>query len=99
MRILRLVPKLERGEIFLPGLNLESLQDGFRDLLDEADRFPKGAHDDILDAIAMGYEIVLYPALPSAGADLRPAHVKFREKVFSRKHVDKPRDPWLGTNL
>lgn len=52
-RILGLVPRFEWGRILLaPGMT---------DFEDELDSFPRGTHDDILDALASLEEIVYYP--------------------------------------
>lgn len=53
MRILGLVPRFEWGHIFLArGLNNFEL---------EYSQFPRGAHDDLLDALSMIEKIVYYP--------------------------------------
>lgn len=52
-RILGLVPRFEWSRIFLlPGMT---------DFEDELDSFPRGTHDDILDALASLEELVYYP--------------------------------------
>lgn len=52
-RILSLVPRFEWGRILLsPGLT---------DLEDEYSTFPRGTHDDLLDALSSIEEIVFYP--------------------------------------
>lgn len=53
MRILSLVPRFENGTILLT--------QGCEDLLRELDEFPRGAHDDVLDALASIESIVTYP--------------------------------------
>ena len=53
MRILSLVPRFEMGTILLTG--------GLEDLLKELDEFPRGAHDDVLDALSGLDSIVHYP--------------------------------------
>lgn len=53
-RIYGLVPRFEWGRLFLPR--------GTEDLEDEYLSFPRGKHDDILDAIASLEEIVFYPS-------------------------------------
>lgn len=55
-RIRSLVPRFEFGKIFL--------NQGLDDLLLEYKAFPRGAHDDILDALASIEEIVFYPDKP-----------------------------------
>lgn len=53
MRILSLVPRFEYNNIFLAK--------GLHDLEMEISKFPRGRHDDILDALASMKEIVVYP--------------------------------------
>lgn len=52
-RILSLVPRFEWGRILLA--------QGMTDFEDEYGSFPRGAHDDILDALASLEELVFYP--------------------------------------
>lgn len=52
MRILSLVPRFEMGSILLT--------QGLEDLLRELDEFPRGQHDDVLDALA-SIESIIYP--------------------------------------
>lgn len=52
-RILGLVPRFEWGRI--------TVAPGMRDFEDEYAHFPRGAHDDILDALASLEELVHYP--------------------------------------
>lgn len=53
VRILGLVPRFEWGRILV--------QRGFRDFEDEYATFPRGSHDDILDALASIEEIAFKP--------------------------------------
>lgn len=54
MRILSLVPRFEYGSLFLtPGLN---------ELEEEILKFPRGAHDDVIDSLASLEDIVYYPS-------------------------------------
>jgi predicted phage terminase large subunit-like protein len=53
MRILQLVPRFEWGTLYLPG--------GLYDLELELAQFPRGAYDDLLDALASIEDIVHYP--------------------------------------
>ena len=53
MRILSLVPRFEMGSLFLT--------QGLEDLQKELDEFPRGAHDDVLDALSGIESIVHYP--------------------------------------
>lgn len=55
MRILGLVPRFEWGRIFL--------SQGLNDLELEYSQFPRGSHDDLLDALAYLNAIVTYPAI------------------------------------
>lgn len=52
-RILGLVPRFEWGKCFV--------SQGMVDFEDEYNTFPRGAHDDILDALASIEDIVMYP--------------------------------------
>lgn len=62
MRILRMVPQFEFGSI--------RLAHGMKDLEDELEFFPRGAHDDLLDALSSIHDIVTYPT--QARNDERP---------------------------
>lgn len=53
MRILGLVPRFEWGSLFL--------ENGLHDLEMELAQFPRGSHDDCLDALASIEDIVVYP--------------------------------------
>lgn len=53
MRILGLVPRFEWGTILLT--------QGLNDLEKELDEFPRGEHDDVLDALASIEQIIQYP--------------------------------------
>lgn len=54
MRILGLVPRFEWGTCFLT--------QGLQDLEAELAKFPRGQHDDVLDALASVEEIIYYPS-------------------------------------
>lgn len=56
MRILSLVPRFEWGTLFL--------SQGLHDLELELGQFPRGAHDDVIDALASIESIVHYPQKP-----------------------------------
>ena len=56
MRILSLVPRFEWGSILL--------SQGLHDLEMELSQFPRGSHDDIIDALSSIEQIITYPALP-----------------------------------
>ena len=53
MRILGLVPRFEWGRIYLA--------QGLADFETEFSQFPRGAHDDLMDALAYMEQIVFYP--------------------------------------
>lgn len=55
MRILSLVPRFEWGSLFL--------RSDLYELEKELGQFPRGAHDDILDALSSLEEIVYYPVV------------------------------------
>ncbi len=62
-RIRSLIPRFEFGKIFMsPGLD---------DLLIEYKSFPRGAHDDLLDALSSIEEIVFYPDKPKEVNNVR----------------------------
>lgn len=81
MRILALVPRFEWGTLFLGG--------GQVDLELELAQFPRGVHDDALDALASIEDIVHYPA-PLRRKDEEPApnhpHYEawYRRQLFRR---------------
>lgn len=56
MRIRSLIPRFEMGKIFLG--------QGLDDLVLEYSKFPRGAHDDLLDALSSFEEIIFYPDKP-----------------------------------
>lgn len=56
MRILALVPRFEWGTILLA--------QGLKQLEEQLDDFPRGAHDDIIDSLASFEDIVYYPQKP-----------------------------------
>lgn len=56
MRILQLVPRIEWGRLFFT--------QGVEDLQTELLQFPRGAHDDLIDALASLEDIVHYPQNP-----------------------------------
>lgn len=64
MRILALVPRFEWGTLFLAPNQYE--------LEVELAQFPRGAHDDILDALASIEDVVFYPT-PERNKNERPA--------------------------
>lgn len=80
MRILSLVPRFEWGTLFLaPNLH---------DLEIELSQFPRGRHDDILDALASIEDIVHYPVLRRRNEPPNPNDPRyeewFRKNAFRR---------------
>lgn len=63
MRILSLVPRFENNNIFIAP--------GQHDLEMELAKFPRGSHDDVIDALASIKEIVVYPQ-PKRNKDDKP---------------------------
>lgn len=63
MRISSLVPRFEFGSMYL--------KRGYEDLELELAQFPRGAHDDLLDALASINDIVYYP-VPRRTKDEKP---------------------------
>lgn len=78
-RILGLVPRFEWGRVLLA--------QGLTDLEDELLSFPRGAHDDLSDALASIEDIVVYPT----------AKIKVLEKPPSQSHPDY--EKWYIQNL
>lgn len=81
MRILQLVPRFEWGSLFL--------NNGLHDLELELAHFPRGAHDDLLDALASIEDIVHYPApLRRKDETLPPNHpgyeAQYRKRLLTR---------------
>lgn len=77
MRILQLVPRFEWGSLFL--------NDGLHDLELELAQFPRGAHDDLIDALASIEDIVHYPApLRRKDEDLPPNHPRYEAQYRQR---------------
>lgn len=74
-RILGLVPRFEWGRIYL--------QKGMTDFEDEYARFPRGSHDDLLDALASLEELVFYPQKPKVNDDnLHPSDPRYESKII-----------------
>lgn len=76
MRIRSLIPRFEFGTILLG--------QGLDDFLLEYSHFPRGSHDDLLDALSSIEEIVYYPDKPK-----EEAHVKTNpnHKDFERNYI------------
>lgn len=77
MRILALVPRFEWGTLFLGA--------GQQDLESELDTFPRGAHDDLLDALASIEDIVYYPSpIRRKDEDIHPNHPDYERRFIER---------------
>ncbi len=77
LRIRSLVPRFEFGKIFL--------NEGLDDLFVEYKSFPRGAHDDLLDALASIEEIAFYPEKPKENDNVtNPNHPEY-ERNYIRK--------------
>lgn len=77
MRIRSLVPRFEWGHILI--------NRGLHDFELEYSAFPRGAHDDILDALSTIEEIVFYPVKPVAPKRELQPHEDGYEKEFIKK--------------
>lgn len=75
-RILGLVPRFEWGRLYLAR--------GLTHLEDEYSRFPRGKHDDLLDALASLEELVFYPQKPREddAKELPPNHPQYESQVI-----------------
>lgn len=80
LRIRSLVPRFEYGKIFV--------NEGLDDLFVEYKSFPRGAHDDLLDALASIEEIAFYPEKPKENDNVtNPAHPDY-ERNYIRQLVE-----------
>lgn len=77
MRILSLVPRFEMGTILLA--------QGLADFEKEYDTFPRGAHDDILDALASLESIVTYPTERKTFHEPTPADPDYEKWYIANK--------------
>jgi len=77
-RILGLVPRFEWGRLFVRG--------GMVDFEDEYHSFPRGAHDDILDAVASLEELVYYPErkVENDNEELNPNDPRYEARYLRR---------------
>ncbi len=82
-RIRSLIPRFEFGKIFL--------SQGLDDLLIEYKSFPRGAHDDLLDALSSIEEIVFYPDKPKEVQVVRHPSEPGYESAFIRSLQKKTR--------
>jgi len=82
-RIRSLVPRFEFGKIFLA--------QGLDDLLIEYKSFPRGSHDDILDALASIEEIVFYPDIKKENDNVtNPADPRYEKQFIERLTSKRP---------
>lgn len=80
-RIRSLVPRFEFGKILIA--------QGLDDFLIEYKSFPRGSHDDILDALASIEEIVFYPdKQKEIKRELQPADPGYEREFIKRLHKD-----------
>lgn len=83
-RIRSLIPRFEFGKIFL--------SQGLDDLLIEYKSFPRGAHDDLLDALASIEEIVFYPDKPKEKPRvLTPNEPGYEQQYIRKLHAEASR--------
>jgi predicted phage terminase large subunit-like protein len=77
-RILSLVPRIEWGKVYF--------NQGLTDLEDELLTFPRGKHDDLIDALAYIQQIAFLPTKgePINGKDIHPTHPDY-EREYIRK--------------
>ncbi len=66
MRIMSLVPRFEFGTLYL--------SQGLHDLELELAQYPRGAHDDLIDALSSVGEIATYPVIRRENARPHPGH-------------------------
>jgi predicted phage terminase large subunit-like protein len=81
MRILSLVPRMEFGTLYFLGR--------FFDMELELAQFPRGAHDDLIDALSSLEEIVHYPVPTRRRNETLPANHpdyerQYRQRLFGR---------------
>ena len=77
MRIRSLVPRFEFGKILLaPGLD---------DLILELTAFPRGRHDDLIDALSSIEEIVVYPDKPKENINVTNPNDPNYERYFIKR--------------
>lgn len=81
MRIRSLVPRFEWGRI-----KLSSKPGAMDDFIDEYNKFPRGAHDDIIDALA-SIEQIAHPPVQKRREDYEPApnNAEEYEKLYIKK--------------
>lgn len=77
MRILSLVPRFEMGSLLL--------STGLVDFEREYDTFPRGAHDDLLDALASIENIVTYPVERKTIREPTPADPDYEKWYIANK--------------
>lgn len=84
-RILSLVPRFEWGTLFLT--------QGMHDLELELAQFPRGKHDDILDALSSIDLIATYPTEPRRRTNEPPAPNDPKYETWYRQQLANKRDP------
>jgi len=84
MRIRSLIPRFEFGNILLG--------QGLDDLLLEYAQFPRGSHDDLLDALSSIEEIVYYPDKPKEVNHVQDPNHKNFEKHYIRQLAKRAND-------
>lgn len=90
MRIMSLVPRFEFGSLFLA--------QGLYDLELEMGQYPRGAHEDLLDALSSLFSLVAYPAERRTRNDQAPApnHPEYErwfiQNKLSKRTSAEPRD-------
>lgn len=89
-RIRSLIPRFEFGKIYL--------SQGLDDLLIEYKSFPRGAHDDLLDALASIEEIVFYPDKPKEiPRVLTPNDAGYEQQYIRNLHKARSRSQEEGS--
>ncbi|SRR5260221_1322313 len=84
MRILSLVPRLEFGHLYF--------NQGLQDLELEMFQFPRGSHDDLIDALAAMEYIVLYPEKEKEEInEVGPQHENY-EKYYIQQLVKRKKE-------
>lgn len=84
-RIRSLVPRFEYGKILI--------NQGLDDFILEYTTFPRGRHDDLLDALASIEEIVTYPEPPKEIINVtNPADPRYEREYIKRLHAKRAQD-------
>lgn len=112
-RISRIIPRFQAGMIFLPAgdeslpLDIDSqrhcVPDGIAALINEGERFPKGRHDDALEAVSQAIEFTYQPAeFKARDEEPRTMHDRVRRDIQAQlarqgRARNRVNDPVLGT--